>query len=592
MGVWCVTGLTTAAPAFAGNGAREIQGSAVFSQPILKATIRVLDASGKVLAEKADATNEDGYFSVAVPAGHPFSVQATKGQSGTEPFEGTLFGTLEDEHGNEKTFVHLNAGTTLTAHYRKLDQKANQEEAEKRVQKFLKLPEDISIEKGIENPYLTTFSAQTLEVEASEAGVGLDKYLDQLATQMASDHESSVSFPTALSYKVHGHALLGDPGMGMWIGEKLLAGVVGNVGSKMFDKLLKGLGFPQQGDVMMDMMNQLMAQLAEIKSRLLDIEIAIKEVHYSTRAGDLRKTYGRFKTVFENIGELSLRTKANTDKSGNPINKEQAKNDAVTAETYRKQLVDKSLDLISDVHTQLTTEGDYQPMQQVFADVRYLQASAIDKKYMKEVSDQVDQYRGMQALYAAILVDALRATDPTDAEITLKTALRKINEEKVIFPPYKIFTPTYASHIQPIKDGKQFFAKGKNLIWDTVYMTHGSCDSFNKNRANPGTGFRSPHYDEIASMMTDLKWGNQVWATEVQTKMGMSNQEAYRGRMVVFGCGQRTVKKKKVTHFNWFGHDRRGIADQFYNSIGDFANVAKSKQMGPGYLSLKVKEVK
>src|SRR5262249_50333609 len=158
------------------------------------------------------------------------------------------------------------------------------------------------------------------------------KYLDHLAADMARDPKASVNFPAALSLKIHGHTMLGaDPSMGMWIGEKLLAGVVGNVGSKAFDKLLKGLGLPQQGDQMMDMMNQVMAQLAEIKSRLNDIEMYIKEAEYSVRAGDLRKTYGRFKTIFENIGDLAVKTKANTGKDGQPIDKEKAKAYAVTA---------------------------------------------------------------------------------------------------------------------------------------------------------------------------------------------------------------------------------------------------------------------
>ncbi|MBI3544346.1 MAG: carboxypeptidase regulatory-like domain-containing protein [Deltaproteobacteria bacterium] len=584
IGFWCAIGFAGGAPAYgATTSLRTVEGVVKFSRPISHATIRLLDASGRILVEQTGATNEDGYFSLSVPGRVPaVQVQATGGASGAEPFEGTLYGTLESESGNpEKTFIHLNVGTTLTALYRKHEPKASLEQAEARVHRFLELPELISVETGIENPYLTGFSAETLGLEAAEAGGSLDAYFDRLSGEMSRDADATTRFPAALSHKLH-------VGPAMWIGEKLLSGIVGNVGSQMFDKLMKGIGFPSTEDKIYGMMTQVIAQLAEIKSRLGDIEIAIKKVDYNIRSSALRKVYGEYANVVDKLGELGVKAKANTGPDGKAKDPVKTKEIAEAASKYMKQLTDKDMDLITHVHAELTTAGDNDPLQQVFAEVKWGQAPVINAQYFKDTKDQVDQYRAYQAIVTALLVDALRAHNPTDADVVLQTALKKIESEKPIYPTHKLFA---SSHLASIKEGKQFYAKSTNLIWDTKYMHFDRCADLNQNRANPGDGFRSPHYDEITNMMVDQKINGEIFGSAMK-KIGFSAADADAIKIITFGCQTKGSGKRKTTYFNWFGNDQKGPWSQYYDPNSQFSKVRAQKGMGNGIWSLKVKTLK
>ncbi len=567
VGLYCA-GMLGASPA----SARTLEGVANLSQPLTHATIRVLDPSGHVIAEQADATNENGYFSVTIPGEGTASLelQATGGELNGLTFEGTLYGQTGTDP--DQILTHLNAGTTLATLYQQHDPGASREEAEARVQNFLGLSDLVSLRSGIENPYLRSFSAQTL-LDTALASGGWNTYTRELAVEMAKSSDTTREFPAAVG-------LQSNSGSMMWIGEKLLAGVMGDIGSKIFNQFLSGIGFPSGNEEILGVLNKVMAEIAEIRKQLNVMEVAIKQVDYDIRSSDLRKTYGEYITIVDKMNELNIIAEANTNKvTRQPISAAKTAEIAKTTHTFMEQIMAKDMKLISNVHTEFTNSGDATPLQQVFAEVKLGQVVVVNSDYMKLVSDQVDQYRGYQAVVTAILVDAIRAEkgkESVEAQTVLNTALKYINEEKPIYPNHLFFKDT--NRVNKTIAGKIFYQKNTNLVWATGYMKFESCDAFTKNQNNPNAEFRSPGYDEMVSIFNETGTrGNSV--KDAVQKWGFPKSDAEAIRMITFHCGFKKVNKKNVMHYNWFGNDQQGPWSQYYNDEAWFSKIRTDKQM-------------
>src|SRR5262249_18477339 len=153
--------------------------------------------------------------------------------------------------------------------------------------------------------------------------------------------------------------------------------------------------------------------------------IAVKTQGYENRIAGMLELYEEYRLMVDEMAEIDVEAKANTIKG--KTEKEDKPKNAETAEKIRKRtqkVIDKlegyDLSLITKVYTQFTPRNDFTPAQELFADLSYLKAKVIDKKFMKGLQNQLDTYRGYQALALAMLLDAQKATNDVGARITEK----------------------------------------------------------------------------------------------------------------------------------------------------------------------------
>ncbi len=566
MSYWVSAGLLGLAPVLAlGNttqSGRTLQGVVHFASPVSHATIKVLDKAGNTLATRIDATNADGYFSVVLPStvgsASALRIEATKGQASGLPLEGTLSATVTGE-----TLMHVNAATTLSSRYQELDSSVGVAQADQRTRNFLGLPGLLDSGFSIENPYLTSFSPRTL-AETAEASVGFDSYMRELAIEMRMSPEAIHEFPALKGVQ----AQFGPA----WIGEKLLAGVVGQIGSQLFSKFMDGIGFPDQSTQIFNLLNQVMARLAEIQNSLNRVEQAIKQADYNIRAGKLWDGYQEYVTITNQIKETNIIANANLDAQGKPKDPVVAENVKKAGAAYAKALTDLGLKFVSNVHAAFITEGTITPLQKVFAEVKWMDGNIIDKNYFSTVYGQLEQYRSFQAVATALLIDAERAVNPVMADGDLKVALKYINEENVVFPDETLFKSGPVL-VGAITEGRAIYDKVSNLGWATGYAHLNSCEDLTRFTQMQGDEFPGS-INQIGELLAHAKINGLRWSDAAKV-LGFSKEDADGVQMVTQACQYFDIARQNA--YQWFGNDRQGPYSAFMDWESQYNNVRAAK---------------
>ncbi len=539
-------------PALAAVPAGKLQGVVYFDGPVLGANIKVVDKNGNVVAEQNQATNADGYFSVDVPLQKGLRVEARG-----EALEGTLVGAVE------KGFTHVNVITTVTERYRALDRTLSKQAAEQRVLAYLGLPGLLDTGFSSENPYLTSFSPRALAQAAALNG-GFDRYVSDLAEEMQKDPQATRSFPGPVANGLQ----LGNPAF--WIGEKLLAGVVGAIGSQLFSKFMDGIGFPDQTTQIFNLLNQVMARLAEIQNQLNKVEQAIKQANYDIRASALWKEYQFYATIMRQMKEINLIANANLDAQGKIKDPKIAEQVKAAGADLTKKLVDMDLHFISNVHAEMITEGTITPLPKIFAEVKNMDGPLVNQDYLNTVYGQLEQYRSFQAVATALYVDAVRSVNTVKAEADLKVALQYINEEKVVFPDQPVFKRQDV--LSAISENRAFFDKSTNLIWMTKYYHVNTCGEMQP-LLNPGAKERVPNRDEVDGLLTRTGTRGYRWSDAVK-KLGFSKEDADNVKMITWACVEGTPVG---TLYAWWGNDQQGPYSNYVDPQGQYDNVRNQK---------------
>ena len=565
---WVGAGLLSLVPALAlGNvtqSGRTLQGVVHFAGPVSHATIKVLDKAGHTVVSRADATNGDGYFSVSLPivslSTDGLRVEATKGRSKGAPLEGTLSAMVTGE-----TLMHLNAATTLSSHYQELDSSLSVEQADQRTRNFLGLPGLLDSGFSIENPYLTSFSAGTLATKAQAAG-GLDSYLQELAIEMRNP-DAIHQFPA-----LRGASLQFGPA---WVGEKLLAGVVGQIGSQLFSKFMDGIGFPDQSTQIFNLLNQVMARLAEIQNTLNRVEQAIKQSNYDVRASKLWGEYHEYVTIVNQIKATNVIANANLDAQGKPKDPIIAANVKKAGEDYIKAISDMGLKFVSNVNAEFVTEGTITPLPKIFAEVKWMDGNIIDKGYFNTIYGQLEQYRSFQAVATALLIDAERVSNPVKSASDLTVALDYINAENVVFPSENLFKADL-QYVNSIIEGRTFYDRASNLLWMTKYAHFDSCEELQRFGTMQRHGGYAASIDEIGALLANAKINGLRWSDATKV-LGFSNEDSDGVKMITQACLNIQMSTQRL--FIWFGNDRQGPYSAFQDWEGQYNNVRASKGM-------------
>ncbi|HEY9855825.1 MAG TPA: hypothetical protein V6D05_08830, partial [Stenomitos sp.] len=252
-----------------------VLGKAFLDAPLNGATVKILDPSGAVLQETANATDPNGFFAVSLPSSQlkDFRVEVSGGTRGDAPSTVVLkadvrnFNPLIDR-------IYVNAATTLVAAKLDLAPQASLSDTQAAVAHFLKLPDGISVGMGLDNPTLKAFSQQRFMTVAEGQG-GFSALISELAGQVSADSTTTYDFS---------HLLLGDSGniLGS-IAVEIGKGALGEIGGSLMGSALSALGLGGD-DGSAERQQQLLEQFAA--QRQLTLVLAHQ---METRMGDLQK---------------------------------------------------------------------------------------------------------------------------------------------------------------------------------------------------------------------------------------------------------------------------------------------------------------
>jgi hypothetical protein len=375
-----------------------------------------------------------------------------------------------------------------------------------------------------------------------------------------------------------------------WIGEKLLAGIAGSIGSQIFSKFMDGIGIPDQQTQIFNLLNQVVARLAEIQKKLEAIEKAILQADYNNRAGKLWADYGQYTTIVDQMNDLNKLALANTGRDGKPIDAQVAKDVIDGAKRLKASIIKKDMTFVSDVHSAFLTsgEGSLQALPLVFAQVKWLDAAPIiDQGYFKLLNAQLERYRSFQAVVTSLLVDAMRTENATMAKVKLDVALKYINEEAVQYPAERALFKTkdgklvYEKLVAQIADGKSLFDEARGVVWDLGYAHFPSCfDMLTYNKDRKKDEFMVASNERVRELIVDAKKSG-VFSKMVKD-LGFSQNDADGIQMITTSCTLGRVT------FDWFGNDRSGPWDSFKDTLGQFEKVRIAKKMPAGLFTMKV----
>jgi hypothetical protein len=524
-----------------------LRGIVFASAPVQGATIRVLDRSGKVIASHG-RTSAEGFFTIRVPNPQVegFTVESDGGHVGDHFVHGHLSAVLGADFNVETGFVHLNVPTTLARSYLKLNPSVDVGDANVAVRKFLKLPEDEDLGFSVENPYLKSFSSVTFEQEARKSG-GWDQ-------EMGEDGNSVRTFPRASLLQSQGDIV-------DFFVEKAVGQLAGMVASELFSKFRDGIGLPDKQNQMLEMLKEISAKLDEIKNAIRQLEQQIKEAQYDQRALELWKEFSEYQTVLKMIQETNALARSNLDKEGKPIDPVIADQVTKAGKYYEGLITGIGMNFISHVHALLVTPSKSQALQYLFADMLLGRTTILNTDYFKALDEQLNQYRGFQALAAALLTDAQFAINPVVAQSQRAVALQYIQEEKVMYPDTSFFNNK--GYVSSVLKKEAFYDVPRKRLWNIGYRHFQDCKAF---RAwyNPQKTYQSPEFEQtVAELLNDAKnYGK--WADVVQ-RFGFSKQEADSTRMVTLMC-YLLNEPYNTPWYRWFGNDKEGPWSRYNDS--------------------------
>lgn len=378
-------------------------------------------------------------------------------------------------------------------------------------------------------------------------------------------------------------------GVGSWAVDKLQEKLTDAVGSEIFSALRSGIGFPDDNEKMLSILNDVVNRLEALKTQLDKVETTIMQSEYNVRASRLGTSYHQYRLLAKRVTTLNsniLNKKVTADDA-------KAITNAIIAETIKL-----GTKLVTDIGGEFDNDGSYDSLSKVYATVKFRKTNVINKDYFNAIGDQVELYRSYQMIALTLYVDALKAQGKVaEANNILESAMEEeVKNLKVTYPSSETTDFFASKDVNGVKGGNLFYDKQKNLVWDTKYETYGSCKDLNARSSNPKDSFRSPSLDEIRSAMSGMNLSGKY--SDAVQKMGFSKADAEGTKMVVFGCRETSntvcstvsCHTYRDTEYNWFGEDRSGPWDNYTDGQAQFDRTRNNKGIKTsGFSSLKVR---
>jgi hypothetical protein len=549
---------------------RTIQGVATLSAPLTQATVKVLDRSGHVLAEKAGATSENGLFSIDVPTD---IIEGLRVEASVNNIH--VSGSVPAGFDSENQLVHLNAATTLVERYQELNPQADQQSAETRVREYLGLGETVSLGNGIENPYQTMFSMPIFESAAYTNG-GLDTYTRTLAQEMTQS-------PTATrSFELTGVASNATSGGIESIAEDLAKKVANAAASEIFAKLQEGLGIKDKESQIFDLLNKIEGQIVNLERMLKDQEKAVTDARYEAGIRPINTEWVKLNTRVEYIMDQNRQAVDNM-RDGRVIDATKAQRIATAIKGYENEIIPLANNVLDMVHANFVVASDILPLQQLFAMSR--KGIIIDINYFNTVHGQLEKYRSYQATALALMAEIKRAGNlPEEATTLINVNTAHMGKEVPVYPKGKFFT--LADTVQRVVKGQAFYDVTQDLVWETRYLHWDNVKQFTQYKNSRHAGQPKIPVRENIGYMLGLagKSGN---FESMARELGIVQPEV---KMVVTNAVEEQETSYRVAeYFDWLGTDRdpRDSGGFFYHEAGDsFNRVRRDKGMPDGFYTL------
>jgi hypothetical protein len=540
-----------------------LSGMASYGSPIQGGTVTVINGDGQVVAKKFYATNADGMFQINLPGEvmEDLAVIVEGGLVNGKLFTGRVSTVISAGFNLNSDFALPNPISHMVLQYIMRNPGVTTEQAEVRVRQYL----DLSLRIPLNRQVGSNFDLGSFNRMAAQMG-GPERLTQSLVTEMSRNDSAVRAF--------HGPQLL--KGFGFEdIMKKLAEAMAEQVAIGIFDSVRDGSPYQTDTQKIFQLLKLIDQRLAQIDKKLIEIESQIKKADYNSRAQKIWTDYTALVGIAEKVDLWNKKIAAS---GATPAVKAEA---AKEVEKLRLEVIEKVGPFINLVYSNFVTSKDIDPVQQVFAEYLVLKNPVADQTYINNLDQQVQMYKSFQVAALGLLTEALKS-EPTKREIEYETAVEKMKKQVVKYPAnIKLFEN--ADRIKEIRDGNTIFDTLTFRIWDTHYTRYERCLSIKDYRKNMKAGNSNIAYrDQIRELAGHAsRPGN--WS-EITKSLGW--KDADQKKMVVFNC--EVVEAEPYRHsesydtIHWFGDDRSGPWDEYYDHFWQYRNIRDGKGMQPG----------
>jgi hypothetical protein len=540
--------------------------------PVKGASINVWDAAGNLVVTRPNATSKGGIF--AIPMKTPliagFRIEAKGGTLDGKPFKGTLVETIGEKFDIENDRAYLNPVTNLITEYQLKKAGIKQSEAEARVRAFLALGSSLDLGIGVMNPYLSFFNEKAYRNEAMKNG-GFDPFVAQLLKEMDSSADAVHTMADAKMLQFSEEEML----------KKLMDKAMGEAGSKIFAEFKKSMGFPDKDEEMFKLLNQIMAQLADIKRQLDALAIVVTQGNYNLYVAPLDVTWGHIQSKILSLQSAAKQAEDNVDpRTHLPKDAKLASDIKANVEEYENYILTNATNFIDDVHTYFVPEptSGRVALQKSFAEAVFQRSPKVLRpSFFTAVNQQLATYRGHQVTVLALALDGYREKG-NNAKVNDIKAVQAPYIEAVIriLPDNPVFSN--AQVVSAVESGSSFYDIDRKRLWSTHYRHFTDCrdwDRAREDKINTSAG-----KDDVMNLENIAGVTDQIFE-RVVTDFGFDPKTAKDIKMIDAGCsGDLHGPDWHV----WWGNDQRGPFQAYQDpSPGLYDQNRSAKGQGSGF---------
>ena len=566
------------------NGMTAISGVVMAANPVVGARIEIIDELGTTLANVPNATSKDGYFRIQVPENKininsTIQVTATGGSVGMENFKGSLV-AIKLIKNKEHIFTHVNYGSYLVYSYMIEKPGTHFIDAQVRVKKYLGLPTTAKFNSLFEGRSYPLFSSRTFDNVAAGNG-GRERFTTQLAKEMASDQKAKRTFrPSYLKLDVNDAITA------------VLKAAGGEIGSQVFSYLREGVGIPSDNENIFNSLTVLAGEIEKLQEKIESLDVKMTQLDFTNRDNALLKTFAKYDDAANMISELNGLLKANRNADGSIIDTDLQKSYLAQVEVQLQTVLALGFQMQNEVKIEVKpATSSSLGLVKIFNEFQYLNTTMIGKTYFENQQVLVNRYTALQALSTGLYIDAYKEKYGTSSGVALFNSkqgdiISYDKDDASNLPDAPLFKST-SNYWKDVRDNNKLYDHQTNLLWTLGYEGMNNCDEF-RSRQQKG-GIRSPGWNEIATFMNHTGTEGMTWGDAV-TKIGFKNAET---QAIVFGCDMIVMPGSYYYMVNWFGSDRSGPWDEYYDSVGRFESIAKGKLSDrPLYRVMSIETVK